>query len=403
MSFTTNVPPPAFGNTGFVAPAESAILAGVQADWNAAFSGYLNPALETAQGQLATSETAVIGQANAQFLALANGVDPAYASGRMQDAIGRIYYLTRIPAAATVAQVTCSGAVGTIIPAGATIKATDGNLYSATNSASIPAGGSVVVSFACQATGPIVCPAQTFDIYRLIPGWDTAVSSAAGAVGNNVETRAAFEARRSASVASNSKFSNGAILGAILAVPGVLDAYVTDNSTGETATIGGISIGANELYVAVVGGSASTIGQAILSKKPPGIPYYPGNTTVTVYDNNPVFITPPAYSVTFEIPDDLTIKFAVTIANGSDVPSNATQLVQTAIVSAFSGGDGGPRATIGGTIYASRFYAPIAALGSWVRIVSILVGTSSATLNSVSVNINQEPVTSAVNISVSAV
>ena len=92
MSFTTNVPPPAFGNTGFVAPAESAILAGVQADWNSAFGGYLNPALETAQGQLATSEAAVIGQANAQFLALANGVDPAYASGRLQDAkIGRAH------------------------------------------------------------------------------------------------------------------------------------------------------------------------------------------------------------------------------------------------------------------------------------------------------------------------
>ena len=59
----TNVPAPTFGPTGFVAPAESAILAGVQADQQAAFAAAgiaLNPSLTSAQGQLATSLTAII-------------------------------------------------------------------------------------------------------------------------------------------------------------------------------------------------------------------------------------------------------------------------------------------------------------------------------------------------------
>ena len=79
---TTNVPAASLSPTGFVAPAESDVLTGVQADLQAAFGGNLNPALNTPQGQIAQSVAAIIGDANDQFLALANGVDPAFADGR---------------------------------------------------------------------------------------------------------------------------------------------------------------------------------------------------------------------------------------------------------------------------------------------------------------------------------
>ena len=104
---STAVPVPTFGPTGFVAPLESDILAGRKADLNAAFVTTLNPQLDTPQGQIASSDTAIIGNCDDQFLALANGVDPAYAAGRMQDAIGRIYYLERIPARATAVTARC--------------------------------------------------------------------------------------------------------------------------------------------------------------------------------------------------------------------------------------------------------------------------------------------------------
>ena len=79
MAITSNVPKPVFGPKGFIAPAESTVLTGVLADINQAFGGNLNPALETPQGQMATTETAVIGNANDQFCNLTNMVDPAYA------------------------------------------------------------------------------------------------------------------------------------------------------------------------------------------------------------------------------------------------------------------------------------------------------------------------------------
>lgn len=392
MSGTTNVPAPTFGTTGFIAPAESAVLAGVKADLNAAFGGNINPALNTPQGQLASSEAAIIGDANATFCYFAQQVDPAYASGRMQDGIGRIYFMTRIAAAATVATVTCSGLTGVVVPVNAQLQASDGNVYLATESGTIPASGSIDITFACAATGSIACPAQTFTIYQTIPGWDSAVSTSAGVLGNAVETRQAFELRRQASVALNSIGVNDSILAAVLAVSGVLDAYVVDNSSNTAATIGGVSIGANALYVAAYGGAASAVAQAIYSKKPPGTPYYAGNTSVTVYDPNPLYTSPPSYVVKYQIPTVTPIYIAVTLKNSTNVPSTALASIQSAIISAFDGEDGGTKARIGSTLYASRYYSGVASLGTWANIIDIYVGQSaSPTGNTTSLNINQVP------------
>ena len=57
---TTAVPPIVFTPTGLDVPTAAEVLAGVQTDINAAFGGNINPALNTPQGQLASSETAVI-------------------------------------------------------------------------------------------------------------------------------------------------------------------------------------------------------------------------------------------------------------------------------------------------------------------------------------------------------
>jgi len=379
---TTNVPGPTFGPTGFIAPSEAAILAGVIADIVAAFAaaGFtLNPALDTPQGQLASSMAAIIGNVNDTFVAITNQVDPAYASGRMQDAIARIYFLERNPSQSTVLQVTCVGAVGVVIPVNALIQDGSGNLYACTEAGTIPGGGTITLPFANVIPGPTAVPgADEITIYQAIPGWDT-VSVVSGVLGNNTETRAAFEARRAASVALNSNGALGAILGAVLSVQNVIDAYVTENDQDSPQTIGGVSLAANSVYVAVVGGEAQDIAEAIWSRKAPGCAYN-GNTTVTVQDTSPGYSPPyPSYTVKFEIPTGLPTLFAVNLVNSTAVPADATTQIQNAILSAFAGGDGGPRARIGGTLYASRFYAPVAALGAWAQIISLEIGSAANT------------------------
>jgi hypothetical protein len=380
MAVTTNVPSITFNTaTGFTGPTQQEILAGVQADFNAAFSGGLNQSLSTPQGQLASSLTAVIAQANDTFINLTNQTNPNFASGVFQDAIGQLYFLQRNSSESTVVEATCSGGTGVVIPSGALAQAEDGNIYTCTQAGTIPAGGSIVLPFACNIPGPIVCPAGTLNtIFQTIPGWDTIDNLADGVVGNDTESTSAFAERMAQSVGVNSIGSLPSVLGAVLSVAGVLDAFVTENDSKTSATIGGVTLVANSLYVAVVGGVQLDVATAIWSKKAPGCAYN-GNTTVVVQDSRSGYTAPfPSYNVTYETPAALPILFAVNLANNPQVPSNATALIQAAIIAAFAGADGGPRARIGSTIFASRFYAPIAALGTWAQIISLTIGSSNS-------------------------
>jgi hypothetical protein len=375
----TNVPSPTFGANGFIIPTEEQILAGVTADINAAFGGNLNPGLTTPQGQLASSMAAIIGNADSTFLYYTTQVDPAYAQGRMLDAIARIYFLERNPAEPTVLQVSCNGAPGVGIPLNALIQDNAGNTYTCTGSGVIGASGFVVLEFANLVPGPSPVPEfGSLTIYQAIPGWDSA-GLVSGAVGVSTESDQAFETRRAASVAVNSIGALNSIQGAVLAVPGVLGAYVTENTGSTSSVVGGVTLAPNSVYVAVSGGSASAIAQAIWSKKAPGCAYN-GNTTVVVQDTNPGYSPPyPTYNVTFEIPSNLPIVWTATIKNSPSVPSNAFAQIQTALLNAFAGGTFGgtpiPAAQIGSVIYAQQYVAAVTALGAWAQVITLQNGS----------------------------
>ncbi len=386
MSGTTSVPTPAFGPNGFIAPIERDILTGVNADLNSAFGGNLNLTTSvggltnpTPQAQIASSGTAIIGDCNDQFLAVTQGVDPKYAQGRMQDGIARIYFIERNPVLPTTVSATCTGLVGAVIPVGALAQATDGNLYACQQAGIIAINGMTTLPFACTVAGPISCPAGSLaTIYRSVPGWDTVTNASDGVLGNDVETRAAFEARRTASVAQNGRNTLGAIQGAVLNVPAILDAYTTQNSTGSPVTLDGVTLPAHSLYVCVAGGDPAAVAAAIFSKLPPGCDMA-GNTTQTVTDNNSAYSPPvPTYSITFQTAVSQEFVFKVQIANTPAVPSDAATQIQNVILPAFAGADGGPRARIGSTVYAGRFYSGVAALGTWAQIVAITIGSTAS-------------------------
>jgi hypothetical protein len=373
----TSVPLPSFTDSGFVSPPESAVLTGVLADLNSAFGGDLTQALETPQGQLASSNTAVIADRDDQMIQIFHGVDPQYASGRMQDGIARIYFIERNPAQATVVTATCTGVVNTSIPSRSLAQATDGRLYAAITGGVIGINGAVDIQFACTETGAVPCaPGALNKVYRGVVGWDSILNGNAGIIGNNVETRAEFEARRQQQVAKNAVGSIPAIQGSVLSVAGIIDAYTTDNPSNATVVMDGITIPPRSLYVCVAGGSTADVASAIWRKKAPGIPMA-GDTTVTVEDNNSGYTPPyPKYNVTFQTARPQTFVIEVRITGSLSVPNTATTLIQTAILGAFAGADGGPRSRIGSKVYASRFYSVVANLGTWAEIVSIKLGST---------------------------
>ena len=402
---TTNVPAITWVNGSPVLPAETDILAGVQTDIDTAFGGGVNPSLQTPQGQLAQSETAIIGDKNNEIAYIANQVNPSMASGIWQDAIGEIYFITRIPGAGTVVNCTCNGAVGTVIPAGSVAQDTSGYLYSSTTSATIPSSGNVTIQFQNQTQGAIACAIGALNIiYTAIAGWNTVSNPAAGTLGNLVETRAAFEARRSASVAGNSVNSIQAIYAAVTQVPDVIGAFVTDNPTGSTVSYGSTSysLAAHSVCVSVAGGASSAVAQAIWSKNPPGCAYN-GNTTVTVYDTT--YPTPyPSYSVTYLIPTSTPVYFLVEIKNNTLLPSNIVQLTQNAVIASFNGQDGGSAVTINSTSYSGRYYANINAINPNVNVIEVYLGlTASPSTLFAALGIDQLPTITASNIVVTLV
>lgn len=402
---TTSVPSITWSTTGITLPTDADILTGVQADMNTAFGGGLSTDLSSPQGQLAQSETAIISDKNAQIADVINNVNPDLAAGRWQDAIGRIYFLNRIPGAGTVVTCTCIGAVGTVIPAGSQAMDANGYIYASTASATIPSTGSVTVTFQNITLGAIACPAGTLTkIVTAIIGWDTVSNPADGVLGNAVESRADFEYRRSQSVAANAQGSVASILGAVWGVSNVVDCYVIDNPTGAAVTVGATSysLPAHSLYVGVVGGASANIANAIWTKKSTGSSTV-GNTSVTVQDTSALSVPYPSYVIKYNIPTNVPIKFSVQIANNPNLPANIVTLVQNAIIAAFNGTDGGSRARMASTIYASRYYAGIASISNYVSILSVLLGTSTATLTSVAMGIDQEPTITAANISVTLV
>ncbi len=261
---TTNVPAIQFTVNGTIVPTEAEILIGVQLDMSAAFGGNLNSNLETPQGQMATTQAALIAAGYASFVFLVNSMDPAYASGRFQDAIGRFYDLTRNPPQPTIIQVSCSGLTGTTIPVGAEVTDPAGYIYVCITAGVIPVSGSITLPFSNTETGAFAVPSSVA-IYQNITGWDSA-TFVSGVLGANVESTYAFESRRQATLAANSNNQNQSVLGAVLKVPNVVSAYVQDNynnypiAVNPVTTITGYITGTS-LYVS--SGTGAAIGQAV--------------------------------------------------------------------------------------------------------------------------------------------
>ena len=417
---STSVPKVQWTTQGVVLPTDAAILAGRQTDIDTAFGGGVNPQLSSAQGQLATSESASMSDTNSAIAYVVNQLDPQYAEGRFQDAIGRYYFMTRKAASSTVVIATIGGLPGTYIPAGVLALDTNQNVYQLLGAVTIGSGGTIPAEFANVATGPIPCAAGALShLYQAVSGWDSVTNAAAGILGSNVESSQEFELRRQNSVAKNSHGTVDAIYANVYAVSGVLSCWSYDNSSGATRNYGATNypLAPHSVYVAVVGGTASDIAQAIWDAKDGGCSYsawpnYPNGSTVpgdgsvetvVVYDTR--YSAPqPAYGVSFIVPAPTPVYFAVTVTNAALLPSNYATLIKNAIVAQFNGENGNTPAGIASLILALSYTGAILAAVPGLSLVSILVGlTSTPTAYEVTMGIDQQPTIDASNIAVTAI
>ncbi|EDY5988846.1 hypothetical protein GQ746_002283 [Salmonella enterica] len=360
-SFSTAVPAVRITDSGLNVPDEADILSGRLSDFSGALGGAMSTSLSSPQGQLASSESAIIADKNDQLLYIVNQVNPDFSSGRFQDAIGKIYFLERRGATGTTVTATCTGLVGTLIPAGSMAQDEAGYKYVSLSDATIGASGQVDVVFLNLSTGPVGCPAGTLNkIYKAIPGWSGVTNASTGVPGSDEETRADFENRRRNSVARNARNILEAIRGEILStVENVVDVYVTHNpkKTEQKAGVSQYPLTPGSFYVGVYGGSPADIAAAIWRKAPPGIDMN-GDTTFTVADKeyDPPY---PEYVITWQTLKPVSLHVSVTLKKSDYLPSDITQQVQQSVLSAFNGTDGGLRARVASVVSAGRYYAGV--------------------------------------------
>jgi len=381
---TTNVPAITWVNGMPVIPSESDVRAGRAADFTQVFGSALNTSGTTPQGQIISSDTAIIGDANSQIAYVASMVDPNQAEGEWQDAIGAIYFLQRIAAAGSVKTVLCIGAYDTPIPAGSLIQDPSGYFWAATNSATIY-NEAITLTYQCTTTGPIPWAANTpCTIYTSVPGLDQVVGTTAAVLGNLVESRGAFENRRRQSVAINSHGTCPTILGNILALPNVLSAYVIDNPTGSTVTVGSTAyaLQPHSILVSCYGGAAASIANAIWTGKDGGCAYN-GNTTYTVADTSYPLGSQPQYPITWLTPTPTPIYILVTINPNPALPANIASLISAAALATFEGTDAQDSipAGIALTISGSRYAPQMNLISPALAITSIMVGFQTSVVD----------------------
>lgn len=403
MANLTAVPKLEFLDSGVKLPLESDLLSGVLDDIDAAFGGGLNRNLETPQGQLASSLAAIIAAKNTEVANIINMIDPQYSRGRWQDAIARIYFITRKPEQPSVVRAKLTGLAGTVVPVGTLAKDISGNIWRSLGEAKIDNTGFVLAEFACDTPGAIPCPPHNLNrVYQSVPGLDAIDNEDTAVLGALAESRADFERRRYNSVAKNGHSTTHSIYGEVFQVPGVVDCYVIDNPTGMPTAIAPTDyvLKPHSVYVAVLGGDENEVAKAIWRKKDVGCDYN-GNTTVRVYDDELGYSAPPAYDVSFQRPSPVPVKFLVTIVSSDAVPVNGVDIVKRTILDTFNGaGDDGQRERIAARILATRYYV---ALGKTIMsdfVVNVKVGLTTPNADLVNIGIDQVPTLDAADITV---
>lgn len=371
--------------TGIKVSEVSEVREQVRAQWIKAFAQEGKPTLntepETPAGQLIDAQTYSIIEADNRLLFLANMFDPRKAQGIWQDALGKIYFLTRHPAVASTALITCTGRNGTFIPKGAQIRSiVDNTVWTCSKSVNIPQSGSVDVTFACDDTGPITAAPDTLTkIVTTIAGWDLATNKQAATPGQEEESQAAFEHRRYTSVALNSRSALESAYSRIAALDGVIAVCVRQNRSDNVRHIDKVALKPHSVFACVLGGKDEDIAQALSDTVALGCEYT-GTTEIKI--KHP--LTRAEDTVRFTRPYERPLKILVTIRESDDInATTATDAIKNLIYQNFYGTAAAQqystepvlRVVMGTNLYSSRFISALAAAG-YQEVINLQMGLS---------------------------
>ena len=398
-------------DTGIVSPDSEEIKTVIQGIFTNAFGTDLSLDDATPQGVLIDDLTQLKQASNSVLLYLANQFNPETASGIFQDALANLYFIQRKEATHSIVTCRCVGVDGTVlnglpdtnnptrVPAKA--QSTNGDIFECVNTGIIgtpvddgqggvtyTTPGYVDLVFRSQETGQIPCGANIVNsIYQAVVGWDTVNNTASGTVGEEQESRQAFEKRRVESLALQATGSLSAVQSAIANIEGVEDYKVWENTTGSSVTTQGVTLSPHSIWICVNSGvSSNAIAEVIYKNKSAGCDTN-GSQSCSYTDS----LTGVSYTYSYDNPTDIDVYVKVTVQ--AALPGETKLAVAQAIWDNFNNGDANNDAiTIGSPIYVSRFFSAIAGINAGILQIQASKSSASGYANSLTFNMNQLPV-----------
>ena len=313
---------PTIGPTGISAPSYQTILTSLQEMYQGIFGSDVYLGTDSQDGQFLAIIAQAISDLNTAAIACYNNMSPATAQGAGLSSLVKINGLQRNIPTNSTAVCTVVGIAGTVITNGQAAD-TSGNIWLLPPTVTIPASGSVSVTVTAQNPGAInAAPGAINGINTPTYGWQSITNPSAATPGAPVEIDGALKQRQSASVAFPAQVVIDAIAAAVANVSGVTKSMVYENATTSTDVNG---VPAGSIAPIVAGGATTDIGNAILSRKPPGCPTY-GTTQVTVYDSNGLPVV-----INYFVLGQTTIYVALGIKALSGWISTTSTLIQNAM------------------------------------------------------------------------
>ena len=392
--------------TGFYADDTETVRAAVAADWVTAFhkDGQvdLNTDPETPAGQLIDSQTAAITEKDTELLYLCNQFDPAKNEGIFQDAIAKIYFLSRKAATPSTATITVRGLSGTVIPVNAQIMSSaDDTIWQNVAAFTIGADGTGSGVFRCTTEGLISAAAGTLTrIMTVVAGWDTATNEHAAVVGTLEENRGQFELRRYSSVSLNSRGTAASVYARIMQLDDVIGCVVRENKTNQPKVIDGVTLSPHSVYVCVLGGNDGSIANAMYRTVSAGCDTN-GTTDYLVEDDT----TGIKEMIHFQRPTDADITIRLKFPDAAGFSADDLVVIRQAVFNNFYGEDPTvidgsimARPLMGDTIYAPRFAISVQNAGYTDLLDVDIAKTGGAWSDALHVRIDENPVLSLADI-----
>lgn len=219
-----------------------------------------------------------------------NSFSPLTAQGAGLARVVKINGLSKLVPSYSTVLLAIVGTAGTIISNGIAAD-TLNQQWILPASVTIPSGGAVTVTATAALIGAVFADENTITtIFTPTLGWQTVNNAAPATPGAPVESDAALRIRQSISTSNPALTVFDATIGAVANVTGVTKVAGYENFT---ATEDGNDLPAHSICIVAIGGTATAISEAIVSKKTPGTYTYGGNNAIStlVYDSQGMPLT----------------------------------------------------------------------------------------------------------------